>query len=232
MTIFPADYDADPRRFLASGRYPHDDVHPYVADRFAAAGARTVLDVGGGTGKLARLLPDRSMRGLLVDLSPAMLELAPRPAVRGDGGRLPVADASVDAVALLYTLYHYPDALVPVREARRVLRPGGMLAACAPNRNSTPELAHILPGYGESSPFDGEDAAGLIASVFSEPGDEVVADPWDGPLVTLSAADHAAGFLRLHGMTEDAAQAAAAGLDLPLTLTMRGCCVYATKANR
>jgi SAM-dependent methyltransferase len=232
VTVFPADYDADPERFLSSTRYPHDDVHPYVAERFAAAGVRTVLDVGGGNGKLARLLPAFSMRFVLIDLSAEMLELAPRPAVRADGGRLPVADGSVDAVALLYTLYHYPDALLPVREARRVLRPGGMLAACAPNRNSTPELAHILPGYGEPSPFDGEDAAGLIASVFSKPGDQVVPDPWDGPLVTLSEAEHAAAFLRLHAMTEDAAHAAAAGLDLPLTLTMRGCCVYATKAPR
>jgi SAM-dependent methyltransferase len=231
MTLLPADYDADPQRFLSSTRYPHDDVHPYVADRFAAAGAGTVLDVGGGTGKLARLTPHLSMRCILADLSPAMLELAPRPAIRADGNRLPVADASVDAVALLYTLYHYRDPLVPLREARRVLRPGGMLAACAPNRNSTPELAHVLPGYGEPSTFDGEDAASLIASVFSEPGDQVESDPWDGPLVTLAAAAHAAAFLRLHGMAEPDAQAAAAGLDLPLTLTMRGCCVYATRAG-
>jgi SAM-dependent methyltransferase len=232
VTVLPPDYDADPGRFLSSTRYPHDDVHPYVADRFAAAGARTVLDVGGGTGKLARLLPDRSMRCVLVDLSPAMLGRAPRPAVLGDGSRLPVADASVDAVALLYTLYHYSDARVPVREAWRVLRPGGMVAACAPNRDSTPELAHVLPGWGEPSTFDGEDAAAVIASVFSEPGDQVVPDRWDGPLVTLSEAGHAASFLRVHGMTEAAAQAAAAGLELPLTLTMRGCCVYAVKGPR
>jgi SAM-dependent methyltransferase len=230
MTLLPADYDDDPQRFLSSTRYPHDDVHPYVADRFAAAGARTVLDVGGGTGKLARLAPHLSMRCVVADLSPAMLELAPRPAIRADGTRLPVMDASVDAVALLYTLYHYPDPLVPLREARRVLRPGGMLAACAPNRNSTPELAHILPGWGEPSTFDGEDAAALIASVFGEPGDQVLPDPWDGPLVTLAEADHAAAFLRLHGMPGAAAQAAAEGLDLPLTLTMRGTCVYATKS--
>ncbi len=67
-------------------------MHPYVA-------ARTVLDVGGGNGRLARLLPGRSMRCLLIHLSPVMLSLAPRPAVRADGARLPVAGASVDAVA-------------------------------------------------------------------------------------------------------------------------------------
>ena len=71
MTALPNDYDADPGRFLASEEYPHDDVHPYVARRLAAAGARTVLDVGGGNGRLARLLPALSMRCLLVDLSPS-----------------------------------------------------------------------------------------------------------------------------------------------------------------
>ena len=98
MSVLPNDYDSDPERFLSSGKYPHDDVHPYVAARLARARARRVLDVGGGNGRLARLLPGLSMSCLLIDLSPAMLALAPRPAVRADGSRLPVADASVDAV--------------------------------------------------------------------------------------------------------------------------------------
>jgi ubiquinone/menaquinone biosynthesis C-methylase UbiE len=106
MTALPNDYDSDPGRFLSAGKHPHDDVHPYVAARFAAAAARTVLDVGGGNGRLARLLPGLSMRCLLIDLSPAMLSLASRPVVRADGARLPVAGACADAVAALYTLYH------------------------------------------------------------------------------------------------------------------------------
>ncbi len=44
--------------------WPHDDVRPYVAARLADVGARAVLDVGGGTGKLARLLPGLPMRCL------------------------------------------------------------------------------------------------------------------------------------------------------------------------
>src|SRR5690349_10760013 len=99
MSPLSRDYDAEPGRFLSTERHPHDDVHPYVAARFAAAGARTVLDVGGGHGRLARLLPGLGLRCLLLDLSPAMLDLAPPPAVRADGARLPVAAASVDAVA-------------------------------------------------------------------------------------------------------------------------------------
>lgn len=229
MTALPLDYDSDPGRFLASGDHPHDDVHPYVAARFARAGARTVVDVGGGSGRLAVLMPELAMRCLLIDLSPAMLALAPHPKARADGARLPIADDSVDAVAALYTLYHYDDPRRPVSEARRVLRPGGLFAACAPNRNSTPELAHMIPDWGAPSSFDGEDAPAIIASVFSAAGDQVEVERWDGPLLTLSAVEHAASFLRVHGVSERTAAATAASLHLPLRLTMRGCFVYATK---
>jgi SAM-dependent methyltransferase len=198
MTALPSDYDSDPGRFLSTEKHPHDDVHPYVAARFAAAGARTVLDVGGGNGRLARLLPGLCMRCLLIDLSPAMLSLAPRPSVRADGARLPAADTSVDAVTALFTLYHYDDPLVPIREARRVLRPGGLFAACAANRDSDPELAQVVPGWGAGSPIDGEDARAIVASVFDAPGDTVQADPWDGPLVTLSSVLDAVACLRVY----------------------------------
>lgn len=232
MRPLASDYDADPGRFLSTDRHPHDDVHPSVAARFAAAGARTVLDVGGGHGRLARLLPGLGLRVLLLDLSPAMLDLAPRPAVRADGARLPVADASVDAVAALYTLYHYADPRRPIRAARRVLRPGGLFAACAPNRDSTPELAHLIPDWGAAGTFDGEDADAIVTSVFSAPGDTVETDRWDGPLVTLATAADAAAFLRVHRLGEEQATAAAATLDLPMRLTMRGCVVWGTKAGR
>ena len=136
----------------------------------------------------------------------------------------------MDAVAALYTLYHYADPLSPIRAARRVLRPGGLFAACAPNRNSSPELAGVIPGWGAAGTFDGEDAEAIVASVFSAPGDTVETDRWDGPLVTLGSAGDAAAFLRVHRLEEPAARTAAR-LDLPMTLTMRGCVVYGTKAD-
>jgi SAM-dependent methyltransferase len=231
VNVLPNDYDSDPGRFLSTEKHPHDDVHPYVAARFAAAGARTVVDVGGGNGRLARLLPAQSMWCLLVDLSPTMLSLAPGPSVRADGARLPVADACVDAVAALYTLYHYDEPLAPIREARRVLRPGGLFAACAANRDSHPELARVVPGWGGASTFDGEDAAAIVASVFRASGDRVEADRWDGPLVTLSSVADAVSCLRVYGLRETDAADAAATLDLPLTLTARGCVVYATRGR-
>jgi len=59
----------------------------------------------------------------------------------------------------------------------------------------------------------------------------VETDPWDGPLVTLGSAADAIAFLRVHRLSEEAAAGVAATLDLPMTLTMRGCVVYATKAG-
>jgi SAM-dependent methyltransferase len=229
VSTLPPDYDSDPGRFLANAAWPHEDVHPYVADRFAAAGLRRVLDVGGGHGNLARLLPDRSIQCVLVDLSPAMLALAPRPAVRADGARLPFADGIADGIAALYTLYHYDDPRAPIAEARRVLRPGGLFAACSASRDSTPELSGVLPGWGSATTFDAEDAPGIVEAVFGGPGDMVTVERWDAPMHTLSAPDHAAAFLRSQGMATEAAHDAAAALVLPITLTMRGALVYATK---
>ncbi|MEV4285604.1 class I SAM-dependent methyltransferase [Nonomuraea bangladeshensis] len=57
----------------------------------------------------------------------------------GDARRLPVADASQDAVLLLGPLYHLPDRADRVRaltEARRALRPGGVVAAATINRHA------------------------------------------------------------------------------------------------
>jgi hypothetical protein len=78
VSVLPNDYDSDPDRFLSADQPSHDDVHPYVADRFAALGTRTVLDVGGGNGRLARLLPARNIRCLLID-QPAPRTATPTP---------------------------------------------------------------------------------------------------------------------------------------------------------
>jgi SAM-dependent methyltransferase len=229
VTALPPDYDTDPERFLSNAKWEHEDVHPHVAHRIFEAGASRVLDVGGGHGALTRLLPGLGMRGVLLDISPTMLALGPRPAVRADGRRLPVADATFDAVAALYTLYHYEDPLAPIRECFRVLRPGGLFVACYANRDSTPELSNVLPFWGEAGMFDGEDSPGIVAAVFQGPHDQVEVMRWDSPMHTLTDSASAAAFLRTMGMSEGAALAAVNQLELLMTLTMRGCFVYANK---
>ncbi len=200
-----------------------------MALRIAQAGATRVLDVGGGQGALTRLLPDLGIEGVLLDMSPTMLARGTRPAVRADGRRLPIANASFDAVAALYTLYHYEDPIVPIKECRRVLRTGGLFVACSANRDSTPELSTVLPFWGQAGTFDGEDSAPMVASVFNGPQDEVEVVRWDTPMHTLGDSTHAAAFLRTMGMSQEGATASANTLELPLTLTMRGCFVYAKK---
>jgi ubiquinone/menaquinone biosynthesis C-methylase UbiE len=106
-----------------------------------------VLDVGGGPGAYALWLAERGYEVHLLDAielhvdqaraaaEEQRLELAS--AVVGDARELPQADGSVDAVLLLGPLYHLQerdDRLRALEEARRVLRPGGLLAAAAISR--------------------------------------------------------------------------------------------------
>ncbi|WP_135302488.1 class I SAM-dependent methyltransferase [Haloarcula amylovorans] len=87
-----------------------------------------VLDVGGGSGRAVRALD--LPRRVVVDAAPGMLRQARRhglDAVVGDAGRLPIATASVDAVLIVDALHHMGAVEDVLTEARRVLRPGGVL---------------------------------------------------------------------------------------------------------
>ncbi len=102
-----------------------------------------VLDVGGGPGRYAIELTRRGYRVTLVDLAAANLELARRRADEAgveleglaqanalDLGRL--SDAAYDAVLLMGPLYHLLSEAArrrAVLEARRCLRPGGVIFA-------------------------------------------------------------------------------------------------------
>lgn len=112
-----------------------------VVARLAELGARgRMLDVGTGPGHILLLVverfPDAEVVGL--DLSPRMLEHAARRragsphAARialelGDAKGLPFPDASFDVVFSNTILHHIPDPRTLLAEARRVLRPGGVL---------------------------------------------------------------------------------------------------------
>jgi ubiquinone/menaquinone biosynthesis C-methylase UbiE len=91
---------------------------------------RDVLDLGAGTGHYARLAGALGARlAIAFDLTPEMLERAPRPSVVGDAGRLPIASGSVDVVVAALLLSFVADLESTLREVARALRPGGMLIA-------------------------------------------------------------------------------------------------------
>ncbi len=104
----------------------------------------SVLDVGGATGVHAAWLAEGGFSVRIVDLAPRHVELANRELGRlgvvaeiGDARRLPAADASADVVLLFGPLYHLTERrerLAALAEARRVARPGGLVAVAAISR--------------------------------------------------------------------------------------------------
>lgn len=96
-----------------------------------------VLDLGTGTGRVLELLGDRYERGLGIDVNQAMLTYArarlsksgrSNAQVRhGDLYALSLPDACADAVIMHQVLHFLSDPALAVREAARVLKPGGKL---------------------------------------------------------------------------------------------------------
>jgi ArsR family transcriptional regulator len=95
------------------------------------------LDLGTGTGRMLELFAKRYRRGLGIDLSPAMLAYArvklERGGLRhasvrqGDIYDLPLADQAANAEVMHQVLHFLSDPQRAVREAARVLAPGGRL---------------------------------------------------------------------------------------------------------
>jgi ubiquinone/menaquinone biosynthesis C-methylase UbiE len=131
-------------RLATWGRLERERTLALLARHLPPAPA-TVLDVGGGPGvyavRLARARYDvRLFDPVELHVAQAREASARQPdaplagANVGDARALPAADQSADAVLLLGPLYHLVDADdrgLALAEARRVLRPGGVLAAAA-----------------------------------------------------------------------------------------------------
>ena len=95
-------------------------------------GNARVLEIGSGLGILAGEASQRLHDGLVVGIeySADQLRAASRDRaglafVQGDAHRLPLADDSFDIVYCRYLLEHVRDPLAVLKEARRVLKPGG-----------------------------------------------------------------------------------------------------------
>lgn len=108
-----------------------------ILGRFLPEGGR-VADIGGGPGTHAAHLAERGFNVTLVDAIQRHVDQARNVAKGrftcqlGDARRLDLPDSAFDAVLLLGPLYHLPDPAdrqLALREAWRILRPGGRLLA-------------------------------------------------------------------------------------------------------
>ena len=107
--------------------YPAAAVDAIVSELGLRAG-RAVLDLAAGTGKLTRLLIASGANVIAVEPMREMREkIAGAVALAGTAERIPLTDASVDAVTVGQA-FHWFDADAALREIRRVLTPGGGVA--------------------------------------------------------------------------------------------------------
>lgn len=127
-----------------------------LLDRFLPPAPALILNVGGAAGAYAFPLAERGYVVDLIDLVPLHIEQAkqraamgprvPRTFQVGDARAIPCDDGAADAVLFFGPLYHLTDfdqRLKAIREARRVLRAGGVLLAVAISR-----FASALDGIG------------------------------------------------------------------------------------
>ncbi|QCR20346.1 class I SAM-dependent methyltransferase [Agrococcus sp. SGAir0287] len=171
----PAAYDAVADAYdrllpALDAEHPQDVVLlEAFADAAAAAGG-DVVDVGCGTGRVARWLAQRDLAVLGVDPSPAMLAIAraAQPSASfalGTATSVPAPAASAAGVLAWYSLIHVPASELDaaVAELARVVRSGGVVLAAAQSGSG---MRTIVGAYGTAATLTAwaHDASTLAAA--------------------------------------------------------------------
>jgi demethylmenaquinone methyltransferase/2-methoxy-6-polyprenyl-1,4-benzoquinol methylase len=156
---------------------------------------RTLLDLAGGTGDITfGWLAGGGGPAILSDINASMLAVGrDRALARGfarglsflvaDGERLPLPDRSVDTVTISFGLRNCTDKPAVLREARRVLKPGGRFHCLEFSRLQVAALAplydawsfRVLPRLGRAVAHDAESYQYLAESIRTFPDQETLA---------------------------------------------------------
>lgn len=131
--MFEVDGDAYDRLM---GRYSRL-LAPAFADAASVAAGQRALDVGCGPGALTAVLVRRLGAHHVCAMDPSSAFVAAcakrNPGVRvlkGEAARIPFADSEFDAALAQLVMHFVADAPAAALEMRRVVRPGGAVAAC------------------------------------------------------------------------------------------------------
>lgn len=136
---------------------------------------RLLVDLGTGTGRMLDLLADRYERGMGFDINHTMLDYArskldhaglTHATLRhGDLYDVGLADGSADAVVMHQVLHFLAEPLPAIREAARLLSPGGVLAIVdfAPHGMEflREDFAHERLGFASEQVAEWMEEAGL-----------------------------------------------------------------------
>jgi len=136
-----------------------------VAARLNPQPGETIIDCAGGTGDMARRFATLARRAqarrggaaakvLVVDYNAEMvaagIEKGTEPEIAwavGDAQRLPLPDASADAYVISFGIRNVTDVAAALREARRVLKPGGRFLCLEFSRPTTEALQKAYDAY-------------------------------------------------------------------------------------
>lgn len=146
---------------------------PVLCAAARVGAGQTVLDVGCGTGIVARtaadlVAPGGSVTGL--DVNEAMLTVARRVRTdvdwrQGDAGALPFDDQSFEVVLSQMALMFVPDRAQALREMARVTAPGGTVGVLVPSQLD--RQVAFAPFVDLAARHAGPAAVSLLSSYFS-----------------------------------------------------------------
>ena len=156
------------------------------------------LDVAGGTGDVAFKLLNHAgpnAKATVFDINPEMLEVGKKRAkdkgllgqttfVEGNAEELPFEDKTFDAYTIAFGIRNVPRYEQAIKEAYRVLKPGGRIMVLEFSEVQVPMLDKIYDAYSfKAIPMIGKLAVGdsesyryLVESIRKFPNQEVFAD--------------------------------------------------------
>ena len=128
-------------------------VEPRVAvtliEGLRSLGARSILEIGAGSGNYTAALTASGFSLTALDRSPAMVEIGAQKTsarwILSDASALPLRTRSVDAIAGINVLHHLPDLPAGLVEFRRVARLGMVLQAVVRENLETLWYRHYFP---------------------------------------------------------------------------------------